>query len=382
MNEASVPDSLAVSTALASNSLIAAAFILGGLLLGLILERAVLKWLHGVALKTSFAADDVIVPAFRGLMMFWGIAAGLYGALRVTADSGLLLQWLRIALIVALVGSFTVLGARIVAGFLRLAATRESSFLPRTSLVPNLAQVLVYLLGLLVILNSLGISIAPVLTALGVGGLAIALALQDTLSNLFAGIYLLASRQIRAGDFVRLETEEEGYVVDVAWRATSLRTINDNLVVVPNSKLASAIVTNYAMPRAPHLLPVSLGASYDSDLDEIERVTREVAADVVLRVHHLPADATLDPAPGFRYHTFGEFSINFTVLLPVREYTEGLELRSAFIKALVARFRDEGLRLPFPIREFEMEVGAGGETLLERTRASEPGATPEPQRDR
>ncbi len=371
-----------MSDLLASDGLLAIAFVVGGFLVGFVLERAVLKWLQGVALRTSFAADDVIVPAFRGLVLFWGVAAGLYLAVRTTTQAGPWEEVLRRAFVVALVLSFTILAARIVAGLLRLAATREDSLLPRTSLVPNLAQVSVYVMGLLIVLNTLGVSIAPLLTALGVGGLAIALALQDTLSNLFAGIYLLASRQVRAGDYVRLDTDEEGYVVDVAWRATSLRTIHDNVVVVPNSKLASAIVTNYTMPRPMHLLPVPMGATYDSDLETVERVVREVAENVTRAAYRVPPGAPLELPPDFRYHTFGEFSINFTVLLPVREYTEGLRLRSQFVKALVARFRAEGLAMPFPIREFEMEVGAQGETLLTRAQAADAGADPEPLRKR
>ncbi len=359
---------------LSSDGLLAAAFVVGGLLVGWVLERAVLSRLQRFALRTTFAADDVIVPAFRGLVLFWCVAAGLYLAVLVTAETNALQPWWERGLVVALVGSFTVLAARVAAGFLRLWAGRADSALPRTSLVPNLAQVFVYSLGLLIVLSSLEIDIAPVLTALGVGGLAIALALQDTLSNLFAGIYLLASRQIRAGDFVRLDSGEDGYVTDVAWRATALRTLHDNTVIVPNSKLASAIVTNYALPRGTHLLPVVLGARYDADLERVEALVRSVAETVLRQWYRLPPDAPLDAAPQFRYHTFGEFSVNFSLLLPARDYLDGLELRSLFIKALVARFRAEGVPLPFPIREFEMQVGAKGETVLERARYDEPGA--------
>ena len=94
-------------------------------------------------------------------------------------------------------------------------------------------------------LNAVGVSITPIITALGVGGLAMALALQDTLSNLFAGIHILAEHTIRIGDFIRLETGQEGYVEDISWRTTRIRMLPNNMVIVPNSKLAQSVVVNY-----------------------------------------------------------------------------------------------------------------------------------------
>ena len=99
-----------------------------------------------------------------------------------------------------------------------------------------MAWAIVAILGLLVVLNGLGLSITPMLTALGVGGLAVALALQEPLANFFAGVFLTLAGQIRSGDYVKLDSGQEGYVVDFSWRSTRLRMLANNLVVVPNSK--------------------------------------------------------------------------------------------------------------------------------------------------
>lgn len=348
---------------------LAAMLVAGGILLGLVVERALLRWLVRLARRTPFVADDVVVPAFRGLPFFWGVAAGLYAAAHTTALPVPVADLLGNTLLVAVLITLTVLGARIAAGFVRIYTHRPGSVLPATSLVPNLTQVFVWSVGALVVLSSLGISIAPVLTALGVGGLAVALALQDTLANVFAGVYLLASRQVRVGDYVRLESGEEGYVADLAWRSTSLRTRRETLVVVPNVKLASSLVTNLTLPTAPLRVEVPLGAAYGQDLDRVEAVALAVAGEVAAEVWNEAPPF----APDVFFHTFGEFSVNYTVRLPAPD-AEGLHrVRHVFVKRLAARLVAEGLPMPFPIKELEMEVGSAGATLR-RSDAQAPGA--------
>ena len=126
-------------------------------------------------------------------------------------------------------------------------------------------------------MNELGVSITPILTALGVGGLAVALALQDTLSNFFAGFYIMMAGQIRVGDYVKLDSGEEGYIVDISWRSLTIRTLPNNIVVVPNSKVAQANVTNYSLPEKRMSLLIKVGVSYDSEPDQIERILVEEA---------------------------------------------------------------------------------------------------------
>ena len=97
-------------------------------------------------------------------------------------------------------------------------------------------------------LESLGVPVAPLLTTLGIGSLAVALALQDTLANFFAGLHLLADRPVRPGDYIKLHEGEEGFVETIGWRSSRLRTTKNNIVVVPNQKLSQAILTNFHLP--------------------------------------------------------------------------------------------------------------------------------------
>ena len=114
---------------------------------------------------------------------------------------------------------------------------------------------LVVALGALVVLNGLGVSITPMLTAMGVGGLAVALALQEPLANLFAGIVIALARQVRVGDYVKLDNGVEGYVTDFSWWSTRIRMLSNNMVLVPNAKLAQSVVTNFHLPNPDMIVP-------------------------------------------------------------------------------------------------------------------------------
>jgi small-conductance mechanosensitive channel len=196
----------------------------------------------------------------------------------------------------------------------------------------------------------MGISITPLITALGVGGLAVALALQPTLSNLFAGVQIIISKQLEPGDWVETDSGAKGYVVDVSWRNTTIRELPNNLIIVPNSILANSVITNFSRPQKKMSVVIEVGVSYDSDLARVERVTIEVAKKVVKEVQG--GEAEFEPI--LRYHTFSDFSINFSVILRVKEYINKYLVRHEFIKALHKRYNEEGIEIPFPIRTVHM----------------------------
>jgi small-conductance mechanosensitive channel len=198
----------------------------------------------------------------------------------------------------------------------------------------------------MIILNEVGVEITPLLTVLGVGGLAVGLALQDPLSNLFSGLFISLSGQIRVGDFIELEDGRAGHVVDFDWRSTRLQLLPNNVVIVPNNRLAQAIVTNYNLPQQEMSVLVAVGVDYASDLEHVERVTTEVAAEVLREVEG--GVATFEPL--IRFNAFADSSINFNVILRGRQFTDQFLLKHEFIKRLHARYAAEGISIPFPIR--------------------------------
>jgi small-conductance mechanosensitive channel len=217
-------------------------------------------------------------------------------------------------------------------------------------------KIVVLAVGAMIVLDNLGISLTPLLTTLGISSLAVAIALQDTLGNFFAGLYIKADRPIEPGHFVKLQTGEEGYVERIGWRSTRVRMLTNNMVVVPNTKLVQDNITNYYLPDRELAVLVPVGVAYDSDLQKVERVTEEVAKEIMQTV----PGAVREFAPFIRYHTFNQSSIDFTVILRAREFTDGVLLKHEFIKKLHARYAQEGITLPFPTRMVYLKTEVDG----------------------
>jgi len=326
------------------------AFIIGGLVIGIIVEKIILVKLKKFAMRTSWEGDELIIAAIRGVAILWCALAGIYAALlNLPFQPNILTIAQKIILVVIIISGTTVI-AKITVGLINL-HSKKTAALPSASLFVNITRILIFTIGVLIILQSIGISITPLLTALGIGGLAVALALQPTLSNLFAGLQIIISKQVEVGDYVQLDSGQKGYVTDVSWRNTKIRELPNNLIVVPNSKLADSIVTNFHQPQKEMSVIVQCGVSYDSDLDNVEKITIDVAKKIL---HKIQGGQT-EFEPFIRYHTFGDSSIDFSIILRVKEFVNKYLIEHEFIKALHKRYKKEGINIPFPIRTVYMK---------------------------
>jgi small-conductance mechanosensitive channel len=326
-------------------------YIASGFVLGFVLYKWLIPVLAKLAAKTKWQSDDLIIHTISKWVIPWLMALGLYLGLTHIEIRPKYQQRLETWLMVFYVLSLTWITARILAGLLKIRASGTGAVIPSSSIIGNIVKVIVYCIGLLFILQSLGISITPILTALGVGGLAVALALQDTLSNLFSGIQLIASGKLNPGDFIKLSSGEQGYIQDINWRSTSIRDLADHIVIVPNSKLATMIVSNFNLPQTEIGFGVEVGVSYDSDLEKVERVTAEVVKETLQAV-----DGGLkDFVPIIRFYNFGDSSINLRAILRVKGYVDQFLVTHEFIKRLKKRYDQEGINIPFPIRTVYMQ---------------------------
>jgi len=310
-------------------------------LAGQVCRYLVINRLTALARHTAGQWDDEVMRAVGRRVPFWSVLVGIY----ISADYWVLSPSVASATERVL---FVVAGASVTFmisdALVRLVQTHGSGdhSQRRTTITESFVRIVVITLGLVVILNGLGLSIAPILTALGVGGLAIALALQDTLANLFAGFYLTVAKQLRIGNYIRLSSGEEGYLVDIDWRATRLQQLTNTTVLIPNAKLSQSIVSNYNLPDPEVAVVIEVSVGYGSDLDKVERITTEVARDVM----NTTPGAVSSFEPFVRFQRFGDPGIDASVILRAREFVDQQVIRHEFVKRLHRRYLEEGIAIP------------------------------------
>ena len=331
--------------------LVPSCIVLAALAAGIIADRLIRRYIgHHLAVEES-TWKYVLIRSMQGVPIFFSFIVGLYWAIDAVEISPTVTKLLSYLLFTSNVFSITRVLARTVDGVVTMYFERSGRNLPKTTLLNSILIGVIYAMGLLVILQYYGISIAPILTAAGVGGMAVALALQETLANIFAGLHLILSKQLRIGDYIRLGTGEEGRVTDITWRFTTIIPLGaSSTIVIPNKTIAGANISNFSLPTQNINVSVPVGVAYDSDLATVERVTIETAKEVLARVDNNP-----NAEPLVRYTDFGDSSINFNVILPSSMFDNQGIIKHEFIKALTDRYRTEGIDIPFPIRTIIQE---------------------------
>lgn len=323
------------------------------ILFGFFAERYLFDIFCRWAKKTKWEVDDILLRIFRGKIGFWCVLFAAYFSFDYFALQETWLHFLREAILLVFIFSFTCILSQSATALIAVYAKKTPKVIPSTSIFTNFTNSVLFIGAIIVALQSLGISITPLLTALGVGGLAVALALQDTLSNFFAGMHLLIARPVRPGDYIRLDSGEEGYVMDITWRNTAIEDLMKNMIIVPNSKMTEAKIVNYNLPEKHMMIVVPLAVEYASDLEKVESVAFAAAKMAMQKVN----EDIYSAEPMVRFSGFGDNSVEVKVSLCVRQFSSQYYIRHEFIKAVQRLFILEGIRLPEPSQVIQIRKG-------------------------
>jgi small-conductance mechanosensitive channel len=333
-------------------SLVFGALIFSSLLLGLILNRILHHWTR----KFRNGRGELFFSFLESLPIPLLLLSGLYiglESLPLPRPYERIGSKLILALVLLVIAYFP-------AKVLILALRRVSQKNPALERVTQPAAFVIRaafaLLAIIIFLENLGVSLTAIWTTLGVGSVAVALALQETLSNFFSGLYLLADRPVSPGDYIKLDSNQEGYVLRIGWRSTTVRTLGNNHVVIPNSTLAKAVITNYSVPqtRMGYTLPVSV--AYGTDPSRVEKALLAVSQEAIRD----GLDGLLsDPAPNVQFIPgFGASSLDFSLNVQIRRFEDQYVVQSELRKRIVKRFHKEGIEMPFPTRTLVLDKSA------------------------
>ncbi|MBN2094556.1 MAG: mechanosensitive ion channel [Candidatus Aenigmarchaeota archaeon] len=333
--------------ALIANEYLRALFIVIGAYLFAKVSYFVLnRYVKKITAKTKTDLDDKLLDIFQRYFTLIVTVAGLYFALNTLSATEPYQSYID--------GAAVVLGVFVVATmaskmfsvifikFFKVQRGHEKT--PR--LITKIIAILVYVIAFLMVLSYFEVEITPLIATLGIGGLALGLALQPTLSNFFSGLYLVSDRPISVGEFIELpDSNLSGVVEDIGWRTTRIKTLSNQIVVVPNALISESVIINDTLSDPEMSVKVLVGVSYDSDLEKVEKVTLDVARKILKTV----PGAIKDFEPKVRFKTFGESNIDFNVILRAEKMDDTYLITHEFIKALKKRYDKEKIEISWPV---------------------------------
>jgi len=218
------------------------------------------------------------------------------------------------------------------------------------------ATYIIWFVGLLMILCMLDVDVTPLVAGAGVAGIAIALASQEIIGNIFAGSVIMVDQPIRVNDRVRIQNYF-GDVVKVGPRSTQVKTIDDLIITIPNTVVTSSIITNYARPEAKIVVNINVPVAYGSDVEQVMGIL-----DGIVRNAAAQEDSILtDPKPVVFFDEFGASSLNFVLRVWTNDFRMERATRSIINREINRRFREEGIEIPFS--QIDIHIREGGDGL-------------------
>ena len=331
------PDGLRLGVSMMQLIVPAGAFV-AALVVTLALRRLLLRW-FGRGVQTGHPLMTAMAETLRVPSILWCLAAALDIAFSLSELPPRYTVVASKIIVTFLILSISLFISSALARALTMQAARRGVASAVSGLSRTLIHVTVLAFAALALMRLYHLEVGPLLTALGVGGLAVALALRDTLENFFAGIHILIEEPISVGGFIRLSEQEEGVVTDIGWRTTRIRNGRNNIIVVPNSKITTGIIVNYNLLDPRVVVEVPLMVGYSADTEAVSRMAREEMSAVpgILR----------EPAPSVFLHPgFLPTHVQLTLVFSVKQVGEQVPAQSELRHRLLKRLRQEGVPLP------------------------------------
>ncbi len=286
-------------------------------------------------------ASAVLQVLARALLLY-GIATGIAVALPILAGSVLTPAWQERVIIVLMTLVTAVVVARLLRQLLRLGIKAERAEPLAASLMQGIIYAAVYIIAAVVILAALGVNISAMVAAIGASGLIIGLALQETLTNFFAGFYILLTGKIKVGDFVQFETFE-GTVEDITWRTTIIRRANNALLIVPNQRMSTSVLSVFRAEQTPVMVRLELLVEPSAELARAQQAVHAALAALV--ASGSVAGLCAEPPPVVRFGDSSREGVPMIVWVPAVSVQHMFEVRSAAMQACINALTAEAIPL-------------------------------------
>ncbi len=322
--------------------------LVGALVLARLLSWFVTRVLRNLAARTRLAIDDRLVSWLPGPLIRSTIVIGLAVAVRVLQLEPPWDDFTHHALLTLAAFVWAPFAFRATSLLLRTASQDERRFKtiePRTyPLFNNFAKLLLFVGLVYVVIQIWDADPRGLLASAGILGIAIGFAAQDTLGNLFAGVFIIADAPYQVGDYITLDTGERGRVLNIGLRSTRLLTRDDIEITVPNAIMGQAKIINEAGgPSIKHRIHVPVSVAYGSDIDQVRQALVAVAQE--------EGRISKTPEPRVRFRSFGNSGLEFVLLVWISEPWMKGQILDALNTAVYKRFAADEIEIPYPKRD-------------------------------
>jgi small-conductance mechanosensitive channel len=321
--------------------------IIGASLLLAAVINQILKILIKKAENTGTRIDDIILLAIGRPLYILVIVAGIYYAIHETPYLG------------EIINNFdedyryrhfllTLFGTWIAASFIKriireygyeIASKTEGDIDDRLIRLADMSGTyIIWLIGLMIALSGVGVEIGPVIAGMGIAGLALALAAQNLISNVFGGMTITLDQLYKVGDRVEFGGVY-GDIYEIKPRYTKIKTLDNMIITIPNSKVINDNIVNYAAPDTTVRVKIPVGVTYGTDPEKVDKIMLEIANNIpkVLK----------EPKPFVRFTEYAASSQNFELLVWIDHYDERHRVLDRILRDMFQRFKEEGIEIPF-----------------------------------
>jgi small-conductance mechanosensitive channel len=339
------------------NYLYAAAIIISGVLLALV-ARTVVRWLETKAGKTDTRLDDIIIAAIGTPAQVAIVVVSVYIALKYFGLLPASVRWILDPWFVT--AFYIIMAAWIISSFLHdlisiyghhLAEKSEGDWDNRLiELLKLVIKYVIWFIGVMLILSVFEINITPFLAGAGIAGLAVALAAQDIISNFFGGAIITVDKPFKVGDRIKVDTYY-GDVITIGPRSTRLKTLDYQIVTIPNNKITTNVIVNYAEPDQKLRITIPVSVAYGTDPKKVKDILLEIARATIKNTEYILED----PGPKAFFYEFSDSCLKFNLYVWAKKYNLPDEVMDAINVQIAERFAKEGIEIPFPQVEVRLK---------------------------
>lgn len=300
--------------------------------------------------KTQTDVDDQLIETLRGPLFNSIVLAGVLVALPTVSLPSMFVSILTLLIQTLLVFIWIRALVRVAAILIGGAIKADRLTLVNEQTKPlfnNLSLILVWAAGLYALFLIWGVDVTAWLASAGVVGIAVGFAAKDTLANIISGVFIIADEPYKVGDYITLESGEQGTVANVGLRSTRIQTFDNAYMIIPNSVIANATVTNITAGPPNARMNTTVGVAYGTDIDEVEQLLLDIAKNHESVIEY--------PAPSVRFINFGDSSLDFKLNFWVKDAFDGFAAKHEINGAIYKRFAEAGIEIPFPQRDVNLK---------------------------